>query len=73
MPRRTPNPKRATVQRPELPLCGINATNGYFLGREYRVARNGRESSRVYVEWRGVRVYLPEDALGEMLERAYTQ
>ena len=69
--RKTPNPKYASVERPEIPLSGINAVNGLFLGQEYHAARNGNESRRIFIERKGVRRYMPESWLSDVLAVVY--
>ena len=68
---RTPNPKYAVTDKPELPMSSVNfvGPDGVSIGcigREYMVARIGKEVSRVFCDdTDGNRVYLSEKQAAE--------
>jgi len=71
---KTPNPKYLYKlgEHPETPLCSVGTVgNEYKLCRSYHVARTGVESSRAYIEYKGIPRYLTEKALVELLKKAY--
>ena len=66
-----PNPKYAISERPELPLSSINA-GCYHLRRGYHVAKSGKESARLYIEYRGQVMYITEQWLEKILSDKFT-
>jgi hypothetical protein len=68
---KTPNPKYAITDRPEIPFCGMNIRE-YYLGRTYHIARSGNESSRPYIEYKGRRLYVTEQWLYGLIAEKYT-